>query len=114
MQILISYYLASSKWDESRPSRSIHGKARPKKSPTSKPWSHLFQDSPDANNLQTEIMLENEKFGDILQGSFEDNAKNATLKHLMGFQWLDQRCDENQKVCKMLRFGFKYFSFNLH
>ncbi|XP_022197182.2 beta-1,3-galactosyltransferase brn [Nilaparvata lugens] len=43
-------------------------------------------------NLQHEVALENETFGDIVQANFTDNYYNNTIKTMMGFKWAVLYC----------------------
>ena len=45
------------------------------------------------------IRSESEKYGDLLQGDFQDNYHNLTLKHMMGLQYAADRtlCGKNYK-----------------
>ena len=51
-------------------------------------------------SLQREIEPENEEFGDILQGDFEDSYRNLTLKTIMGYTWMRENCPIAKYVMK--------------
>lgn len=71
----------------------------------------------DAENIQSSVFQENERYDDILQGNFVDTFRNSTLKYLMGLKWATNRCtcakfafygDENlfvnyKKIVKQMR-----------
>ena len=50
----------------------------------------------NADYFNGAVNAENKKFGDILQGDFEDNAHESTRKFMMALKWLN----ENQSLCK--------------
>ena len=46
------------------------------------------------------IILENERNRDILQGSFPEDYHNLSCKHLMGLQWVTQSCSQATLLLK--------------
>lgn len=45
-----------------------------------------------SSSSEENIKKENEKFGDIVQGSFMDSYRNLTHKTIMGYRWLSKHC----------------------
>lgn len=43
-------------------------------------------------SLQTQLELENTRFGDIIQGNFLDTYRNLTYKHVMALKWFTYNC----------------------
>lgn len=41
---------------------------------------------------QSSIENENNRFGDILQGTFTEHYRNLTYKHIMGLEWASKNC----------------------
>lgn len=54
-----------------------------------------------SNSLQKRIEKENEKYNDILQGSFIDTYHNLTYKHTMLFKWFNTHCSGVKYLVKM-------------
>lgn len=50
---------------------------------------------------QEAINDESNKFEDILQGTFIENYRNLTYKHLMGLQWASQYCNKTSYILKV-------------
>lgn len=50
---------------------------------------------------QNAIEDESRTFGDILQGSFIEDYRNLTFKHLMGLQWASSNCSEAVYILKV-------------
>lgn len=46
-----------------------------------------------ATESQQEIEDESNKYGDILQGDFEDSFQNLTLKDYLFLSWFSEKCD---------------------
>lgn len=44
---------------------------------------------------------EAKKYGDIVQGNFQEAYRNLTYKHVMGLMWVNRHCDTAQYVIKM-------------
>jgi beta-1,3-galactosyltransferase 1 len=56
-------------------------------------WQHIFLiGRTDNATLDKEILLEGEKYGDILLGTYIDSYRNLTLKVLSGFMWAEPNC----------------------
>lgn len=45
-------------------------------------------------DLQRKIDIENDLFGDIVQGSFIESYRNLTYKHVMGLKWFVYNCPD--------------------
>ncbi|XP_026734273.1 beta-1,3-galactosyltransferase 5-like [Trichoplusia ni] len=50
---------------------------------------------------QSAIKDESDEFGDILQGTFTENYRNLTYKHLMGLQWASINCAKSKFILKV-------------
>ncbi|KAI8783277.1 lactosylceramide 1,3-N-acetyl-beta-D-glucosaminyltransferase B [Biomphalaria glabrata] len=44
------------------------------------------------STLQSEIIKENQQYGDLVQGSFVDSYRNLTFKAIFVYKWLDDHC----------------------
>lgn len=55
----------------------------------------------DDGSIQDQINQEDNKFGDILQGSFIDDYYNLTLKSISMLQWVNETCDAVKYVLKI-------------
>lgn len=51
--------------------------------------------------LQHAIEQENTEFGDVIQGSFVDDYRNMTYKHVMAFKWFLYNCADAQILIKV-------------
>lgn len=51
-------------------------------------------------SLQMEIDKEFKQFGDLVQGDFIDSYYNMTLKGVMGYKWLNERCKNAEVILK--------------
>ncbi|XP_059225442.1 uncharacterized protein LOC106083981 [Stomoxys calcitrans] len=51
--------------------------------------------------LQWDIYKENSQFGDVIQGSFVDDYRNMTYKHVMAFKWFLYNCATAQILIKV-------------
>lgn len=47
------------------------------------------------------LMEEHEKYGDLIIGNFIDSYRNLTYKHLMGYKWILNFCQNAQFVLKL-------------
>ena len=47
------------------------------------------------------VRIENDEYGDIIQGDFKESYKNLTLKHLFGLQFAVEYCSNAQYIIKM-------------
>ncbi|CAB0010791.1 unnamed protein product [Nesidiocoris tenuis] len=50
---------------------------------------------------QSSLVDENRRFGDLLQGDFDESYRNLTYKHAMGLKWASTSCPSAQYVMKM-------------
>ncbi|XP_020280510.1 beta-1,3-galactosyltransferase 5 [Pseudomyrmex gracilis] len=50
---------------------------------------------------QAALADESRRFGDVLQGDFQDTYRNLTLKHLMGLRWATENCKYVRYIMKM-------------
>lgn len=50
---------------------------------------------------QNAIADESRRFGDIVQGNFQESYKNLTYKHVMGHRWISEYCNSTKYVIKM-------------
>lgn len=50
---------------------------------------------------QEAIIDESNTFNDILQGSFYENYRNLTYKHLMGLEWASSECNKVSYILKI-------------
>ncbi|XP_063707701.1 lactosylceramide 1,3-N-acetyl-beta-D-glucosaminyltransferase-like, partial [Culicoides brevitarsis] len=57
---------------------------------------------------QDEIISENEKYHDIIQGSFVDDYRNLTYKHVMSLKWAKYFCGSAKVVLKTDDDNFVY------
>lgn len=55
----------------------------------------------DAYTNQLEIENESKRFGDIIQGNFQEAYRNLTYKHLMGLKWASEYCSGARYIFKM-------------
>ncbi|KAJ8713987.1 hypothetical protein PYW08_007607 [Mythimna loreyi] len=55
----------------------------------------------EKNINQSAINDESKTFGDILQGTFVENYKNLTYKHLMGLKWASTTCQDASFILKV-------------
>nr|XP_002730446.1 PREDICTED: beta-1,3-galactosyltransferase 1-like [Saccoglossus kowalevskii] len=59
----------------------------------------LFGTTMEVKEMQT-LRSESEKFGDIVQGDFEDSYANLTLKTIFGLQWTVENCANAAYILK--------------
>ncbi|KOB76150.1 Beta 1,3-galactosyltransferase [Operophtera brumata] len=57
--------------------------------------------SPIRYITQRSVEDESSAFGDILQGTFTENYRNLTYKHLMGLRWASTRCSHASFILKV-------------
>lgn len=50
--------------------------------------------------LQFKLEMENERFGDLIQGSFKDAYRNMTYKHVMALKWFSYHCASTPVMLK--------------
>ncbi|XP_006006548.2 beta-1,3-galactosyltransferase 5-like [Latimeria chalumnae] len=55
---------------------------------------------PQDITLQAKLVLEHEKYGDIIQKPFQESYQNMTIKTLMGFEWVKNFCNKTTYVMK--------------
>lgn len=55
----------------------------------------------DSQQLQEELTAENTLYKDIIQGSFVDDYRNMTYKHIMAFKWFLYNCAQSQILIKV-------------
>uniref|UniRef100_A0A1A9ZWJ2 Hexosyltransferase n=1 Tax=Glossina pallidipes TaxID=7398 RepID=A0A1A9ZWJ2_GLOPL len=53
------------------------------------------------SQLQRTLTSENHEYGDMLQGSFVDDYRNMTYKHIMAFKWFISNCAHAQILIKV-------------
>ncbi|XP_037939428.1 lactosylceramide 1,3-N-acetyl-beta-D-glucosaminyltransferase [Teleopsis dalmanni] len=51
--------------------------------------------------LQIDLEMESARHGDIVQGTFVDNYRNMTYKHVMAFKWFLYNCAQAQILIKV-------------
>ena len=56
--------------------------------------------TPSYSSLQSSILEESEKYGDIVQGTFRDTYHILTLKHIRGLTWILNYCSQAAFVMK--------------
>ena len=56
---------------------------------------------PDKETYQIAINLENNQYGDIVQGTFLDTYRNLTHKALLGLRWVTENCKQAHFVLKV-------------
>ena len=59
------------------------------------------QDGKNSQAIQSNIIAENEIYGDIVQGDFHESYRNLSLKGLMGMKWLSTYCRNAGLVIKI-------------
>lgn len=64
---------------------------------------HVFMvGAPDNARVQTRLVRESSRFGDVVQGRwFRDAYRNLTYKHMMALRWSADRCPRSARVVKM-------------
>lgn len=50
--------------------------------------------SVESRTLQFKLEMENERFGDLIQGNFTDAYRNMTYKHVMALKWFTYFCPD--------------------
>lgn len=60
----------------------------------------FFLGSVEDDTLQNEIVLENQKHNDIVQGNFIDSYRNMTYKHVTALKWLTYYCPNAKYMLK--------------
>lgn len=53
------------------------------------------------HQLQHSLSLENARFGDMVQGNFQDAYRNMTYKHVMALKWFTNNCPNAQLLLKV-------------
>ncbi|KAG6449931.1 hypothetical protein O3G_MSEX006307 [Manduca sexta] len=85
--------------------RSAHRRAMPPELLRSLNIARIFLLAriPENEKLITQAAIkdESEAFDDILQGSFVENYRNLTYKHLMGLQWASTNCYKAKFILKV-------------
>ncbi|KAJ2938775.1 hypothetical protein O0L34_g781 [Tuta absoluta] len=85
--------------------RSAHRRAMPAELLQTLNASRVFLlakiPSRETSIVQEAIKNENEIFGDLLQGAFDEHYRNLTLKHLMGLRWASTRCANAAYILKI-------------
>lgn len=60
------------------------------------------QSRSDVNYVsQTALVHENARYGDLVQGDFQEAYRNLTYKHVMGLQWVVHYCKQARYIIKM-------------
>ncbi|XP_051176632.1 lactosylceramide 1,3-N-acetyl-beta-D-glucosaminyltransferase-like [Leptopilina boulardi] len=54
-----------------------------------------------SEKYQTELVNENFKFGDLIQGNFLDTYRNLTYKHIMALKWAIYYCSYAKYILKL-------------
>lgn len=85
--------------------RSAHRRAMPQDYLVAMNATRIFMLAkiPPHEKYITQAAIEDESntFGDILQGSFLENYRNLTFKHLMGLQWASKKCSDASYILKV-------------
>ncbi|XP_034834298.1 beta-1,3-galactosyltransferase 5-like [Maniola hyperantus] len=85
--------------------RSAHRRAMPSAYLSSLNITRVFLLAriPKNERYITQDAINNESiiFGDILQGSFYENYRNLTYKHLMGLKWASSQCQKASFILKV-------------
>lgn len=55
----------------------------------------------DKYTTQKAILHENKRFGDLIQGNFQEAYRNLTYKHVMGLKWSANYCKNSRYIIKM-------------
>ncbi|KAJ8308055.1 hypothetical protein KUTeg_012929 [Tegillarca granosa] len=53
------------------------------------------------SKLQEDIIQENKKYNDIIQGDFIDSYRNLTNKGVLGYRWISENCMNAELVVKV-------------
>ncbi|KAJ3658657.1 hypothetical protein Zmor_010383 [Zophobas morio] len=61
----------------------------------------LGQTADSVYMTQASILHESKRFGDIIQGNFQEAYRNLTYKHVMGLKWVSENCQSAKYVIKM-------------
>ena len=61
---------------------------------------YFLMGSVDTPALQMKLEMENEMFGDLIQGNFLDAYRNMTYKHIMAFKWFNYFCKDTPVLLK--------------
>ncbi|XP_017863281.1 PREDICTED: beta-1,3-galactosyltransferase 1 [Drosophila arizonae] len=56
---------------------------------------------PTEPQLQHSLEQENARFGDMVQGNFQDAYRNMTYKHVMALKWFSSHCSHAQLLIKV-------------
>lgn len=56
--------------------------------------------SVESQLVQDSLQVENDKFGDIVQGNFLDAYRNLTYKHVMALKWMAYNCPKTKYILK--------------
>ncbi|VVC31794.1 Glycosyl transferase, family 31 [Cinara cedri] len=56
---------------------------------------------PNSTDIQSQLLGESSRHGDIVQGNFKEAYRNLTYKHVMGLKWYAERCLKSNRVVKM-------------
>lgn len=54
----------------------------------------------NCSQTQDKVLLENQLFGDLIQGNFIDSYRNLTYKHVMGLKWFTYFCQDTPVLLK--------------
>ncbi|XP_050532486.1 beta-1,3-galactosyltransferase 5-like [Daktulosphaira vitifoliae] len=57
--------------------------------------------TPRSSEVQSQVILENSKFGDIVQGNFYEAYRNLTYKHIMALKWFHEYCSHSTYMIKI-------------
>lgn len=56
--------------------------------------------SVNSSNVQEKLEMENQIYGDLVQGNFHDSYHNMTYKHVMAFKWFVYECPKARFLLK--------------
>ncbi|XP_050428953.1 beta-1,3-galactosyltransferase 5-like [Adelges cooleyi] len=55
---------------------------------------------PNNSEIQLQVVNESFKFGDIVQGNFQEAYRNLTYKHVMALKWFSEYCRQSSYMVK--------------
>nr|XP_027204732.1 lactosylceramide 1,3-N-acetyl-beta-D-glucosaminyltransferase B-like [Dermatophagoides pteronyssinus] len=64
-------------------------------------YFYFLLGSTDDQRIQDQVQEEDFKYGDILQGTFQDNYYNLTLKTITMMNWITKKCSKIRYVLKV-------------
>ena len=63
-------------------------------------YAFLIGEVVENTTIKENVLIESQKFGDIIKGDFIDSYNNLTYKTIMGFKWVSTRCSAAKAVMK--------------